>query len=204
MPPPGKKLESYQKRYNAKFSDARRAWLDLPRLKLSLFVNEETEDDTESVTIQIALFGRNLPFRIGLGGMTQAELSATKEFFDLAWANALPIVKRRDQEAQEEFDEGDTSNSRIYRVVPRVFVREGPLFRDRPSLLRGSAWVDELESAIISVTTKLRVGRSTVPEPDPDTGGTKNYPSPPSIVPPVRGMAGPAVDLDGLQGTEGS
>lgn len=202
MPRPGEKIAKRGERFTARYGDSRRAWVDLPGVKLSLYAGGGHDNDYETVVIQIALFGKPVPFKLSLGGLTQAELSAMKEFFDLAFANALPLVKQRDQEAQDEYDDGDTSNSRIYRIVPRIFVREGAQFGDRASLLRGSAWVDELESAIISVASKLRGPRRTVPEPNTAASVTEDNTPTLGQLPSVRNLGGAPVDLDRLQGTE--
>jgi hypothetical protein len=65
------------------------------------------------------------PLNLNLTALTEAELLAVKEFFDLAFSLALPVVRDRDRIAKEAWDAGDDSYPRVYRALPEFVVRGG-------------------------------------------------------------------------------
>lgn len=80
----------------------------------------EVGPDIIFTAIQMMRFGKLV---MNLSSFTEAELLAFKEVLIEAIDWALPVVRRRDEEAQNEFNEGGESFERVYRAVPRVVYR---------------------------------------------------------------------------------
>lgn len=73
-----------------------------------------------------------------LTACTEEELISMKHLFDTAFEWALPIVRQRDKEAQDAFEAGDDSHSRVYRQVPQLVYRSGPESKHGQSVQHGS------------------------------------------------------------------
>ena len=56
--------------------------------------------------------------------LTGEELDAVKQFFEMVFQAAEPIVRARDKVAEDAFAAGDDSFSRSYRQVPQFIVRQ--------------------------------------------------------------------------------
>lgn len=67
------------------------------------------------------------PIKYCLTALSAAELKVTRQLLVLLFDLAEPICEGRDRMAQDAYDEGDDSFSRVYREVPQFVVREGPL-----------------------------------------------------------------------------
>lgn len=67
---------------------------------------------------------RARPIIMYLTSLTVAELDALQTFFNKAIDLARPIAAKLDAQAQQAFEEGDDSYSRIYRAVPEIVERQ--------------------------------------------------------------------------------
>lgn len=67
---------------------------------------------------------KNNSVSLRLTRFTEAELLALKEVFDHAFDTALPIVKRRDEIAEESHRDGRDEFFRSYRPGPKVFKKK--------------------------------------------------------------------------------
>lgn len=175
MPQPGSWKKNKLLRQNQQYGDTRRAWLETYSSRFTLYAGipdvEAGKEYSDAVVIMIEAVGTSRKFSVSLSAMTYDELCAAKEFFDMAFANAQEVTQKRDREAQEAYDEGDTSFNRIYRRIPRIFVREGQVYGNRATLLRGSDWVARVESFIEVHLTKLRGESRILSEPVQDGSG---------------------------------
>ena len=139
-------------------SESRRAWANLPKFDVILFVGNPEEEqqnfepDTPPVRMELRVPGRRYPTVISLTLMTAAELDVFKEFMDTAFERARPICELLDQRAQEAFENGDDSHVRLYRPEPKFFNRDLPATPNNqwsepehdPSIQSGSEGSEEL------------------------------------------------------------
>ena len=97
-----------------------------------------TSEPGPTVRLLITKNKRARPTTLDLTMLSEQELECLKKAFDLAFEEAKPVCRLRDQEAAKRHAEGDDSNHRIYRPVPQFIVRERPIskhaesLRDRP------------------------------------------------------------------------
>jgi hypothetical protein len=101
------------------------AWLNTQTTRqVSLHVFNSGEYDEEngievssepgpSYVLMMPVPGRKRPLTWNLSGMTQEELTATRQFFDHAFSLADPVTRERDQVANEAFQQGDDSYQRV-------------------------------------------------------------------------------------------
>lgn len=117
-------------------TDSRRAWASLPKFDVILFVGNPEEEkqnfdpDTPPVRMELRVPGRRNPTVISLTLMTADELAVFKEFMDTAFERARPICELLDQRAQEAFENGVDSHTRLYRPDPKFFNRDLPSTSD--------------------------------------------------------------------------
>lgn len=159
------------------YSENRRAFLNLPSTSFVLFTDPRPDnpDIAANVVVKIAKFnGASVLFN--MTQFTAEEVAALREFFLVATATALPAAQFMDEKAEEELDNDIDSDPRLYRDVPRLFVREGEKFRDHPSILRGHEWSDDFPSyeSTARVGHAKRKRRSPVPQSRPQADGTDN------------------------------
>lgn len=115
-----------------KMLDSRKAWVSLPKFDIILFVGEPEEErqvfntDTPPVRIEMRSPGKRYPTVVSLTLMTCDELDTFMEFMNHAYNRARPICELLDQRAQEAFENGDDSHTRLYRPEPKFFNRELP------------------------------------------------------------------------------
>lgn len=151
------------------YSENRRAFLNLPGNSFVLFTDPQgkEQDDRAAPNIVIKIAKSNggaVLFNLTL--FTSDELAALREFFLMATSTALPATDTMDENAERELDNGIDADPRLYREVPRLFVREGEKYRDHPSLLRGHDWDNRFpsyeQSAGVGFAKRKR--RSAVPQ----------------------------------------
>ena len=70
------------------------------------------------------------PVSINLTALTTDELHKFREFLNIAFDLAEPVVAQRDRIAQDAFNEGDDSFARSYRQIPQLVIREGAVGQD--------------------------------------------------------------------------
>lgn len=78
------------------------------------------------------------PLTINLTSLTIEELEMTRQFFNTAFDMAEPVVRLRDQVAEDAFANGDDSFARSYRPVPQLVIRKRQEQLDVPRLHLGS------------------------------------------------------------------
>jgi hypothetical protein len=117
-----------QLRGTGKMSDTRRAWL---KTAIGQFVileygtGDEDHDKEHGPTVKLHLPrpGRP-PVNFNLTALTAEELKLTREFFNLLFDMAEPIVDLRDKVAHDALADGDDSYARVYRAVPQFVIRK--------------------------------------------------------------------------------
>ena len=114
-----------------RLSRSRWAWVTVYFGQLVIWAeykkNEEGEETDELQDLKLLEPIQNRPsVTWNLTSCTEEELVALKELIDTAFEWALPIVRERDKEAQDAFENGDDSHGRIYRQVPKLVYRTGP------------------------------------------------------------------------------
>lgn len=179
------KYASRTRRRVNKLGDFVRAALDLKPFNVSILIGDNSVggEKISSYTgeygedVSISLYGKSVRFQLPLTTLTSEELAACKQIFDMAFANAQPIVAERDRIAQEALDEGDDSYSRIYRAVPTLLVREGQKWEHYPRLRRGSDWVEPVDNYEKVRILNVRPSSSDLPERDEGSSITPVYPS---------------------------
>lgn len=123
---------NWNKRHVAgKMHDTRKAWVNLPKCDIIMFVGDNKEDptyvyeeETPPVRIEFRVPGRRSSMLISLTHMTVAELDAFEEFMTHAIKRARPIVETLDRTAQEAYENGDDGFERLYRPLPLFIDRE--------------------------------------------------------------------------------
>lgn len=146
---PGSRNAKFRARHQGRMSDSRVAWL---KTAIGQFVAMRYLDPTEDengVTYEDNEIGPTYmmilprpgakPVKYNLTALTLEELQLTRQFFNMLFDLAEPIVAHRDKVAQDAADEGDDSYARYYRVAPQLVVRSGTLRADDQSILDGSS-----------------------------------------------------------------
>jgi len=105
-------------------------------------VNDEDDDEYEIAnnkelgpTVRLVLPRPNgRAVTMNLTAMTGPELQMMREFYDLLFDLAEPVVRERDKVAQDAFNSGDDAFARIYRQVPQLVIRSGQVPEDYQSI----------------------------------------------------------------------
>lgn len=118
-----------------KVGEDRVAWLDTSEGTL-IYYNSKDESDVEVASeVRLSIQKSKVPLvSLNLTSYTIEELEAVATFIINLINKARPIVKWRDQEAEEAFQNGDDSFSRSYRPLPHLVDRERSLYGDRKSV----------------------------------------------------------------------
>jgi hypothetical protein len=114
------------------------------------------------------------PVTWNLTACTEEELISLKHLFDTAIEWALPIARQRDKEAQDAFDNGDDSHSRIYRQVPQLVYRSGPVGEHSEGVHDGPSDADGVPRDGRDLDGDLRGEGSDVAERDEGEGGSED------------------------------
>lgn len=85
-----------------------------------------------SVRLMFSRQGRRAQY-FNFSGLTESELSALRELFNMLFDLAEPIVHARDKAAEDAYESGDDSYERVYRRVPLFTVRK----RIEPEYMQG-------------------------------------------------------------------
>jgi hypothetical protein len=103
--------------------------------------DEDVAEDIEIGTTYMLILPRpgGKPFKYNLTALTFEELDLTRQFFNLLFDLAEPIVKHRDKVAADAAEQGDDGFARYYRQVPQFVVREGSFREDDQRILNGLA-----------------------------------------------------------------
>lgn len=148
---PGSRNPKY--RPAGKLSEDRAAWLrtNVGQFVMMRYVDSKDEtledpaEDKEVGTTYVLVLPRygSRPVKFNITSLTLEELEMTRQFFSQLFDLAEPIVRARDEVAQNAASEGDDSYSRYYRQPPQYIVREGAFREDDQSILDGLANVPE-------------------------------------------------------------
>lgn len=134
------------KRYTeGRLSDERAVWVETYIGQFAIMRYDKPWETDAQETIQeegptVRLMipqrrGRSLLFNFT--ALTHEELVQVRRFFDMLFEMAEPIVIQRDKAAQDAYDRGDDSFTRIHRSVPRLIVRKRPVSDDGEGVRRG-------------------------------------------------------------------
>jgi hypothetical protein len=151
---PGQRVRKYGQ--NHQISENRYAWVQCEIGKFLILVGED-EGHGQDVVLYHPKPGRLPDVAIKLTDLTEPELLAMKELFDSAFEWALPVVTRRDKEAEDAWNEGDDSHVRNYRPAPTVVYRKRPVSEHGEGVHQRSSGVPEGSGG----------------EPDGDPGGVR-------------------------------
>lgn len=122
--------------HQEQMSPDRESWVDIGRFQVLLFdapVSAPSDPDPEDIThggdlpqykISIRFPGRRSATSLNLNALTVPELNALEEFFIRAFKLARPVCEQLDERAKTAFEEGDETYVRLYRPVPRLYVRK--------------------------------------------------------------------------------
>lgn len=138
-------------RLDGRISDNRVVWL---RTAIGQFVGmrypfskADVPDDVDvpedpeigpSYILLLPVQGRK-PLKYNLTALTMEELKLTRQFFNLMFDLAEPIVEYRDKVAEDAAAQGDDSFARYYRQVPQYVERSRTLREDDQGILNGFA-----------------------------------------------------------------
>ena len=123
---------------NHQITENRYAWVRVETGNYMILYGEDNGSGSD-VVIYNPRPGKIPDLAINLSNLTIEELTALKALFDKAFEWAEPVVKQRDKEAQDAWENGDDSHSRNYRPLPVVVWRKEPKrehdesLRERPS-----------------------------------------------------------------------
>lgn len=191
-----------QRKIRAKLADYTRALLDVNHISFTLFINKNEENRYFSGEaghdVVVRMRAQNRVVSAKLSDMTRDELAATKEFWDISFAQAQSIVEARDRIAQEAFANGDDSYHRLYRQVPRILVREGTKFTHYPFLRKRSEWVASLDSYVRRHVINLRGGSLEVLDDNKEGLSAENSNQETGDVQDLREVGWDGDDLGGL------
>jgi hypothetical protein len=103
-----------------------------------------------TIRLMIKKINYSRAITLDLSMLTEAELDALEKLFKLAFDEARPSCRLRDQEAQRSYAEGDDSNNRNYRPVPQFVVRERPSRKHKESIRDGSEGLSDRDGPDLS------------------------------------------------------
>lgn len=112
-----------------RFSKSRIAWMNPEQMEVVLYESRHGDDGYEAFYEDLPDFYLSIkktgkaPTTIRLSNFTTEELDLLGEFFQLAIEKARPNCIERDARAKKEFEDGDDSQFRLYRDVPKIFER---------------------------------------------------------------------------------
>lgn len=148
----------------------------------------ETEEEQEELkkikvetgpTVRLIINRSNArPVQMNLTSLTADELNMTREFYNLLFDLAEPIVQERDRVAQDAYDNGDDGFARIYREVPQVVVRTGTIGPDYQSIRNRLENFSQRARSRLRDNGRLRgIGPELAPS-EPEEGRTQDDDAP--------------------------
>lgn len=109
-----------------RFTEGRYAWCKVVFGEFIILVGDESGESTEDVVLFHPRPSTIPNVTLPLTNLTEEELDAFESIVTSAIAWARPVVKKRDTEAQDAWNNGDDSNPRNYRPVPQLVYRKRP------------------------------------------------------------------------------
>lgn len=176
---PGPRNPAYA--VDGRMTENRLAWI---RTHVGQFVamyypEGTSEEDSEKTGPTVRLLipsasGVGRPRGFNLTSLTTEELAYMREFFNMMFDLAQPVVELRDKVAQDAFEQGDDSFSRSYRQVPQFVIRTGSVGPDGESLQHRFAGVAERLSSDRDSAENLRDSGDGVAAGEQDDSGTQD------------------------------
>lgn len=128
-----------------KMSEQRIAWVEthIGQFMVMRYREGDPEPETNKAqpepgpTIRLMHPKSGRPIMWNLTALTLEELTALRELLNLALDLAEPVVKLRDEAANDAWKHGDDSFVRLYRRSPQLVRRPGVFGEDGKSLLDG-------------------------------------------------------------------
>jgi hypothetical protein len=133
---PGQRKRQYGE--NHKIAETRAAWVNTEATKAVILLGEDKGSGPD-VVLFLPRPGRIPDVAINLTNLTEPELTALSDLFEAAFIWARPVVRQRDKEADDAWQNGDDSYSRSYRPLPTV------VYRKRPEYEHGESVRERLE-----------------------------------------------------------
>lgn len=144
---PGQKVNKF--RAGNKYSPNRVAWVNTATVQIALMRYPEgslpegekpessfNSDPGPTFALVFQFPKVRYPISISLGVMTVHEVKALQAFLNAAFELAEPIATERDRKAEDAYQNGDDSYTRLYRQLPQLVIREGPLREDEQGVLQ--------------------------------------------------------------------
>lgn len=141
-----KRVGSRSGKYGSKraIDDDSVAWAFNESGKFTIFLRENEKGESgPDIVMSCVQQGRYGGSSVAITDMTEEELNSLKVLFAEAAEWALPVIRRRDAEAQDEFDKGNDTFKRIYRQVSQLVFRQRPSSEHREGVFDGSEDVHE-------------------------------------------------------------
>lgn len=164
-----------QARGDGKLSEGRAAWVKAAFGQLVLMVEAEPDHPNLGPSVMLTYprpSGR--PVTINLTALTEEELDAMQQFFDLLFQTARPVIRLRDKVAKDALAQGDDSHARVYRQAPQFVVRSREVIANAQGVWERLAGVPPLDEAPASSDGELRGDSDGLAEPTQDSSGPED------------------------------
>lgn len=109
-----------------RYSDSRYAWVRTEVGQFVILVGDQSNEVGTDVVLYHPRPGNQRAVSIVLTSLTEQELDALEDLFKSAFEWARPVVKQRDQEAEDAWQQGDDSVPRHYRPDAQLVYRKRP------------------------------------------------------------------------------
>lgn len=110
-----------------KMDPHRESWVRINRMEVVLYDNTDGDEDQgeyDGLTLMMVQGAKRMT--VHLEQLTASEITAYSNFVVRACLKALPVAARKDAEALEASQNGDTTHMRLYRPEPVIHVRAVP------------------------------------------------------------------------------
>ena len=176
---PGSRNPRYRKLTKGGYVEARMAWVETVLGSQVLMYYPDSPEDVEvkeeGPTVRILMPSHRGPTVVwDLTYLTEGELDKLREFFELAFTTAAPIVRERDRIADEALARGDDSFSRSYRRVPQLVVRPRQEPAHGEGVLDGHENVPSSDGDSDSSAGRVRGPGGSVADSGPEEGSTED------------------------------
>lgn len=200
--PLGQRDERFKRKNEGLMSQNRWAWVRTIVGQFVIWVDEK-DDNPADLSITVIHPTKGAPVAWDLTSMTEEELVSMKHLFDTAFAWALPIVQRRDKEAQVAFEAGDDSHARIYRQVPQLVYRKRPESEHGEGVQHGSENVPAVgQDGDDSDEVGLRDPGDDMAERDPSSSLSQDDGSQADLTEGIRSLDGTSGPDGGVQSSD--
>jgi hypothetical protein len=177
-------------------------WLSTMSVYLKFEERSEETNDYDLLYIATAPKGTI----INLGRMTNVELSAYRDFMNLAFDLADKVTTKLDEEALSAYESGNNSHMRIYRQLPVLALRRRVFPEQYEELQMRPFPVANLDGGKLPDLLGLgrgRTGREIVPGVDEDAPVGRNDATETLGAQEMGSVAGERSVSDGLQDGQG-